>query len=1348
MGGLRGVWARRGFRRTVYLLVAGAVVLEGAAWTLRRPFFSHWVEGRISRILKDETGLSFQADSLEFHLLSRKLIVRNFSLGGRLLQARRLELEVHPLSLLSQWPRIRHIHLDQPRLELDRQTLGQIHLKPHPPSAASPQVYLGDLLVSDARVLVKEPSWGIPRVEAWFNIRGTGRGANRLDAALQAPRLVVGEGSRAREGHLDLKTFLSEGMLEVRKGQLALGNSTLTLVGRYEPGPRRLNGEARGELNLAGVSALLPKGIWTGSLGKLGFKASVAGTIPHPTWVFTLQGRDLELPFTGLGRSALDLDAHGTEAHLELGKLSLQAPEGSLQASGGWERGKGSDLEFKASGVSLAPLASRVRFAPLARLQASTEGQLHLGGAPWERPDPDRLTVRLQGSFTQQGRSAGGVDLSVEGGRVQVAGLSLALEEVHLSGKAEGVVDRRGLAALSGSATLETDAAQVAATLDAWKLVKLDMGGATRAQAEVGWSRHTPLHLDGTVELSAPRWHGATAETLAADVKIEGTRLDVSQILAQKGSGTAAGELWVDWGPVPEGGPQIGMCYQADRLPIREGLRAADVDFVRVDGTGSGWVRIGGPFAHLTMEGQARALDNLVYGVKVPAVSADFSMDLSAGRFQVADLRVAGGPGALGEGDRSPEGPLALSGGLDMDLAHGNWLGSLEGQVDSRVLGLPGPVFKGVLGAKLQGPMVDPMGPIALPGMVLHLSGGSVELGTRTLEGLEGNLATGEGGVDASLGMTGRDHPFATLRVHPEGRGLSGALDVQVDPSTADTARLAAHLTGGALKDARVDFRAEGSYDAQGLQWKGSLDSFEGHFQGLDLVQTQPSRFLGDAEGMGGDLALKGIPVDAQGRPMAVEGAEVRFTGWAPFSSEAPIKVGASGRADLSDLKVLLDRVIQPSPYSLLADLRPSGRARFSLTLKGTYADPGLDGSLELQGGRLHVRTYPQSIDNVDFKVSFRDREFWIPQESPLRGTLAQGDLTAWGRATWQPGALRDYALETRLSGFQFRDIPEGFELQGSLAASLAGNDREGGRLTGRLDVDHMLYQADLDLADLILAGALGGSSSGLGLDPDDPLSRIELDLDLHLNAPWQFETNLLKLQGRPVGSFKVLGTAAHPGLKGKMDFIPGGRLTNLLPAGDIVLERGSIDFTDPRVFNPILNLQGRVDVSPYVVNLAITGSLNQLNMNPTSTPSLRQDEIVAILIDPSSASTIGTASGTSSQSAMSYGLAGTTSGLLTSLTIAGFQERVRRLFSLDRVNVSLRPSSTGTAETSVTLGKSLDLLGGAPLLFRYQKSGNDVTTSGQVEWRIGNLVLQLGASSSSTNGLSPAGEIRHTWTP
>lgn len=97
--------------------------------------------------------------------------------------------------------------------------------------------------------------------------------------------------------------------------------------------------------------------------------------------------------------------------------------------------------------------------------------------------------------------------------------------------------------------------------------------------------------------------------------------------------------------------------------------------------------------------------------------------------------------------------------------------------------------------------------------------------------------------------------------------------------------------------------------------------------------------------------------------------------------------------------------------------------------------------------------------------------------------------------------------------------------------------------------------------------------------------------------------------------------------------------------------------------------------------------------MRPSSTPSLRRDEITAILIDPSLASSVGSGTGnTAVQSAATSGLARMGGRLLTSLVLADFKERVRKAFNLDRVNVAWRTGSAGDCETTVTVGKTLNL--------------------------------------------------------
>ena len=152
--------------------------------------------------------------------------------------------------------------------------------------------------------------------------------------------------------------------------------------------------------------------------------------------------------------------------------------------------------------------------------------------------------------------------------------------------------------------------------------------------------------------------------------------------------------------------------------------------------------------------------------------------------------------------------------------------------------------------------------------------------------------------------------------------------------------------------------------------------------------------------------------------------------------------------------------------------------------------------------------------------------------------------------------------------------------------------------LKGKLQADHLGYQTEVKLSDLILRSAISDSGGLTGLDLDDPLERIRLDLDLELRAPWSFDTNLLKMEGRTEGPFQVLGTLAHPAPKGMMVFQPGGRITNIFPAGDMVVERGTLTFSEFRPLDPMISLQGSVTSIPgYTVNLDIHGTLSNLTI-------------------------------------------------------------------------------------------------------------------------------------------------------
>ncbi len=1375
----RGLWSRRWIRRLTYVIVAGAALAGAGAWLVQRPAVDRWLIGKLDALAREECGLGVQAESLEIHPFQGRILLHNLALGDDLLRARLLEVDLEWATLLHA-PYLRRVILQEPVLRLDRARLARIRLKEHPPSSRTPQVRLDRLEIRDGLVQVREPAWGLPRGDFHFQVAGRGVMANQMWVDLRVTSMALGQPGEALEGDLAVAADLTERKVDVQHGEARLGDNRLSFKGSYLFPRHLLNVAASGHLDLVQAQRLAGPGRPPEAWGQVDFQAQAAGTPKSLDWSGSMQGQGLRAKGLPLQAGRLTLSARGGPGEVRLERLEWSGPDGKAEASGTWTARDGYRLEAKVRNVPVAPEAGWARAEFLKGLVAEFSGEAKLppgpGGTPWSLPGLERLSCHASGQFLQGDRKVGRLEADLEERRWRATQVQLDLPELTFQGSAAGVLGRRGLDSLEAEADLETDARDAAGMLLAWgvgmegapgKRVPLDMAGRTQVSCRLGWEASTGIQLSGQVDVEGPRWHGARADRMAASVSIDRDVLRVSDISLSKGDGSASGNLWLTWADLPKGSDQIDMTYQASRLPIREGLRAADLGDLPLDGVGGGTVRLHGPFDHILMEGQGQAQDGQAFGLNVPAVRADFAMDIDGERLQVTHVRVADAPEHLDADPGASAGPLALQGALDMDLKRETWKVDLQGQVDSRLLGLPGPRFQAQVDAHLDGPYTAPLGPIRVPPGQVHITGGRFAQGDQTVEGLEASALFQDGRLTVHAGLAGKPRELVDLEAVQQGADrATGSLAVNLGPDSADTAQLASRLTGNFLKDARCTFYAQGDWNAKGLQWRGTMDRLSSQFEGFSLVQSRPGKFQGDLAGMDVDLELEGrtpagpgaAPVSqgaayplhqrAPGHRAAVAASNMTLSGHLPFSGQGTMALELAGASNLANLKTLMDRVVQPGQYSLMADLHPEGSAQFDLKLGGTFSETTLDGTLTLTGGRAVVHSYPLSLENLDFTAQFQGRDIIIPKSAPLRGTLAQGALTAWGRVSWHLGGISSYDLHASVENFQMRDIPTGFEVLGSLDANLKGSDQNGGLLSGSIWAQRTLYRAEINLSDLILANGLGAVTGLTTTDPSDPLNRIDLDLDVNLGEPWELDTNLLKLQGRFRGPFRIRGNLAQPGLQGRMELLPGGRVVNVFPAGDIILERGTVDFQDPTAFNPSIDVQGQIDIPPYLVTLTINGTLDHLEAHPYSTPSLRQDEIFAILINPSAVTTVGGPPGTSSQTAMNSGLASTGSGLLTSLALANFQEQLRRNLNLDRVNVAVR-TETGTPEATLTVGKTVNVFGyHTPLVFTRDKQGEVTTISGQVEWRFGNFVFRLGASQSTADSMAPSGEIRHTWSP
>ncbi len=1357
---VRRLWGRRWVRRVTYGLVAGGAVFTGLPWLASRPEILAWTVRRIDTLVQEETGLPLAIGRIELHPLLGSLVLQEVRLGGDLLTVRRVEVQADLWSLLGPNPHLYAIKLDQPHLVLTEAGLAAIHLKPHPPRKGPlPQVRLDQFTLSEGELRIPQAMGRIPQLQYQFEVKGRGLGPNHLRVEWTGTHLAVHGPDGWKRGRLDLNAEVSEPSLRVHEAYLRLGESQLRLHGHFDPAR-----QAKPDQLEAAFTALVDldqAARWGGQTrpaltGRLDLVGTLQGTLAKPTWTLTAEGEALRPAQAALLPGSLSLKGSGDLSQARLEGLHWTSPQGDLEAHGSWSRSAPLRAVVHGTNLDLEPLNAAFRLQEWRGVQGQLQVQVEgpLPGTPMDRLD--RWQADLALGLTQNNAPAGGLEASLKQGQLALKRLRLDLASLQLEGTASATFGPHGLQRLNGEGRTEVNASQVAQALRAWDVVDLDMEGQTRASAQVRWSRPAGFELDGTAEVDQPRWHGARADRiLAHTVAIRGTELRIQDIDLHKEEGSGGGNLWLTWGDTAPGQPQMDMCYTASKLPVAEGLRAADLKDeagrdLPLTGLGSGWVRLWGPFHQLQMQGAAQVEQGEAYGITIPAASSDFWMDLDRLRLNLSDVRVGERPDRLGRGAVPPEGALALTGRSEMDFQAWTWHVDLEGRVDTHLLALPGPRIQAQVEGRVLGPITSPFGDLDLPDGRLQVSQGRMFFGDRSLEGLQGHLQLARGRLAGSLGMEGLPQPLINLEVQRRGVDLEGQAQIAISSSSARTERLARSLTNDLLEDLSLSATLKGRWrNGRDLTWNGTLDTLAARFNAFELHQAAPSTMQGDQTGARVDIALRGgarAPV-AGGSPQA---AEVRLSGSLPFSTEAPMAVQVQGGADLAHLKSILDRIMEVDEYSLLSELSVQGTSRFNLLVHGSYFDPLLDGTLSLERGQMNLRGY-QGAEDIQAEVVLKDHTLTVAEDKPVQGTLAHGALRASGTASWQLGGLDTYRIKANLAHFQLRDVPDGLDLQGSLQATLEGTD-EGGMLKGRLQADRLTYQTEVKLADLILRSALSDSGGLTGLDLDDPLERIRLDLDLDLRSPWSFDTNLLKLEGRTEGPFQVLGTLGHPVPKGTMVFQAGGRVTNIFPAGDMVVDRGSLTFSELRPLDPLISLQGSVTSIPgYTVNLDIRGTLSNLTIVPSSIPSLRQDEIVAILINPGNVANVGTAGSSSgaTQGAITTGLASASSGLISTLAFAPFQEQLRRTFGLDRVNVAVRTTTLGNTETEVTLGKSINLLGQrSAFVLSHRKTGELSITSGQVEWRFGNLILQLGASKGAGSGLNPSGEIRHTWSP
>ncbi|WP_237068425.1 translocation/assembly module TamB domain-containing protein [Microbulbifer guangxiensis] len=1103
---------------------------------------------------------------------------------GNLAQAENLSLAVDVQALLRGRIDIDHVRADSLRLDNDTlsELLEALGEEAEPPPVAEPfslpSVRLGELSIGRLEVL-DERLQGLPVLQ----VDATG--------SLQWPDVPAGLDLSARELngsqlHLDLSA--SEGESGVIAVQLAVSEDARGFLGRLLmlPEDQALDAEAR--FNLAEAD----EGVWrvdidTFSLPLVEHRFALAGEVELALspWQVVTSGLALSVDETRHGLSG-SVGEEGVDAELQLNRfpLSVSRPwQDVLQ--GGW---LSADLTLR---------------GPLSLPEVS--GVIDLNSHFRQRP------LRLQGRLETEEKvvTLHSATIDYADASLDASGqVDIGRETIDLEGLLEGLT----VAELNELVSAFTDSAPLPPALygDIEQL-RVTAAGPWKNPRFTAELRAQPAYESFTASLNAVAEGDLKSVTIsrlnlvgegisiqgAGKVGIDTQSLDLKvqvaadQFRPAETLGIAATEglvLNLDASAVVSGpwkklriasNLDSSGRYQQYRYRL-EGAAAGNLDRVELDK-----MRLE-LFTDASTETEPLSLrgpQSLILRDNEP-VKGGYPPDIVAGLAAESERLGRSGSAWL-EVDgviepRKARADLAISGrNIPVSLAQlaGVELPpSLEGEVS--------------LDGELHGPFARPVGTVNIlavglfRGEAWHLQGnigyssGALQLSAVELVWADENQLSAAGSIDSK-----------TLQLDLRGRGRLAdlPLDLPADIRENGSVELWATASGSPEKpelagEVRVDSQRAPAVRGGGqplglvLQWQTRADNLE-----LSLGASH-----GDRQAVQAAAVLEVTPLLRQMTTPREEGEA---------APPLPLNLQSNGSADLSVVAAFID----PDIHAL------KGQLNFALDASGSFADPSLDGRVELQGGSYEHRPTNTRLRKIDFLARFTPQRWVIERARAEDGE--SGSINLGGEVRFAGESTPELDFRLRAERAQLLNTPA---VRGAVSGNLSlTGTTEASLLEGSLKLRPLTVQFEQ------LIGSSVPEIDVVEVEVDGPpversrpfLDSIQLAVQIVLDQ--QSYVRGLGLDSELVGTVDVEGTAAKPRAAGALRIVRGN--FDLL-GKRFELQEGQIQFENnvAAVF-----VKGRHQYADGEIIAEISGSGDDIDISFTSTPPAAQDEIFAQLL-------------------------------------------------------------------------------------------------------------------------------------
>ncbi|HEX4997396.1 MAG TPA: translocation/assembly module TamB domain-containing protein, partial [Terriglobia bacterium] len=376
------------------------------------------------------------------------------------------------------------------------------------------------------------------------------------------------------------------------------------------------------------------------------------------------------------------------------------------------------------------------------------------------------------------------------------------------------------------------------------------------------------------------------------------------------------------------------------------------------------------------------------------------------------------------------------------------------------------------------------------------------------------------------------------------------------------------------------------------LRLTGKADRLEGSL-------TDPTQFRGSGKIESAEMLVGGRALTSTG-PFSFEFTHDRATFSGMSLTGGGTQLNVEGTVSLTEKETLDLKVSGTVPLELITantDWPATGTLDLNGRVGGTIQDRDLFGIATFKNVTVAPKGFFASITGVTGGLFFNGNNVRLDE---VTGAVGGGKVQIQGEATLGQNQIE--SMNIRVGAENVRVLyPEGLRTVADGVLLLRGN-WDNPLLEGNVQIQNMSYQSQFENF-LSLLQAPGGTGN------TSPLSRLNLSIHVEGNRNISIKNELTEAQARV--SLDIRGTVGAPALTGHVE-ARGGTL--LFQGRQYEITRGNIDFVNPFVVEPVVDVQAEADFRNYRVILGITGRGDKLRFEMRSDPPLPDLEVFSLI--------------------------------------------------------------------------------------------------------------------------------------